>query len=62
VDHVIRLVTGRARNSLPVGEHARAATEELVRRVLGRELRDGLEAELEKTLQTTRRIYHQIEL
>lgn len=34
-DHVIRLVTGRARPELPLAEHARPAVENLVRQILG---------------------------
>ncbi len=62
LDHVIRLVTGRPRKNLPVGEHARLATERLVARILRRDLREGLEAELQLTLQDTRQLYEGIEL
>jgi len=60
LEHVIRLVTGRARKTLPVGEHARRATEELAARVLRREFPGGLEAELARTLEATRDLYSRI--
>ncbi len=60
VEHAVRLVTGRARKSLPVGEHARAATEELAARMLGRSFSGGLEAELRRRLEATRALYEHI--
>ena len=60
LEHVIRLVTGRARKTLPVGEHARRATEELAARVLRREFPGGLEAELARTLEATRELYNRV--
>ncbi|MGI9104046.1 MAG: hypothetical protein ACR2IF_16520 [Terriglobales bacterium] len=58
LEHVIRLVTGRPRKTLPVGEHARAATEELTGRVLGRKLE--LQGELRRMLLETRKIYRHL--
>ncbi|HSM79708.1 MAG TPA: hypothetical protein VLT57_18850 [Bryobacteraceae bacterium] len=55
-DHVIRLVTGRARPELPEAEHARAAVEGLVHRILQR-APDGLQAELSRTALTVREIF-----
>jgi [glutamine synthetase] adenylyltransferase / [glutamine synthetase]-adenylyl-L-tyrosine phosphorylase len=60
VEHAIRLATGRARKTLPVGEHARSAVEELVVRALGRSLPGGVEAELKRTLDATRTLYEHL--
>ncbi|HXE90539.1 MAG TPA: hypothetical protein VNK82_06200 [Terriglobales bacterium] len=60
LEHVIRLVQGRARKSLPASEQARETTERLTARLLGRELVGGLEAELERTFQGVRRVYERI--
>jgi glutamine synthetase adenylyltransferase len=60
VEHAIRLATGRARKTLPVGEHARGAMEELVARMLGRGMAGGVEPELQRTLNATRAIYTHI--
>lgn len=57
LDHVIRLVTGRARPELPEAEHAREATEKLVNRILEREPSHDLQAELEDTQSDIRRIF-----
>ena len=46
VEHVVRLVVGRARKWLPATEHARQVTESLTAQILRREFPDGLEAEL----------------
>jgi glutamine synthetase adenylyltransferase len=62
LDHVIRLATGRAGRTLPVGEHARRATEELAAHVLGRRFGGGLEPELARIQQATREAYHRIGL
>jgi glutamine synthetase adenylyltransferase len=56
-EHAIRLATGLSRSTLPVGEHARAATEELVGAFLQRRLPLGLEPELRRTMARTREIY-----
>ena len=60
LEHAIRLVTGRARKTLPVGEHARSAIEELASRMLGRSFAGGVEAELERTLSATRSMYEHL--
>jgi glutamate-ammonia-ligase adenylyltransferase len=59
-DHVIRLVTGRARPELPEAQHARAAVEKLVNRLLTREENNDLQAELERTAQRIRTIFEGI--
>jgi glutamate-ammonia-ligase adenylyltransferase len=60
LEHAVRLVTGRARKSLPVGEHARHATEELVARALGRGLAGALESELYSRMEATRTVFRHI--
>jgi glutamate-ammonia-ligase adenylyltransferase len=60
LEHVIRLVQGRARKSLPAAEQARETTERLTARLLGRELAGGLEAELERSFQGVRRVYERV--
>jgi glutamate-ammonia-ligase adenylyltransferase len=59
-DHVIRLVTGRARPELPEAEHARAAVEKLVTGILDRDPRRNLQAQLEETAVRVRKIFEQI--
>jgi glutamate-ammonia-ligase adenylyltransferase len=60
VGHVVRLVTGRARRSLPQGDHPRQASEQLASRILRRAFRDGLEKELERTYGLVRPVYEKI--
>jgi glutamate-ammonia-ligase adenylyltransferase len=60
LEHAVRLVTGRARKSLPVGGQALQATEEMVARVLKGSSPKGLEEELDRVFQGTRRIYEQL--
>ena len=60
VEHVVRIVVGRARKWLPATEHARQVTEKLVGQILGRELSGGLEAELARTCSIVRRIYQHV--
>jgi glutamate-ammonia-ligase adenylyltransferase len=57
VEHIVRLVVGRARKSLPATEHARLITEKLTAQILGREFPEGLLGELELTQQTVRAIF-----
>lgn len=57
VEHAVRLAGGRARSTLPLGENARRATEELVNAFLRRELPGGLESCLRETMARTRRLY-----
>src|SRR5262249_1739350 len=59
-DHVVRLVTGRRRKSLPVGEHQRQMSEQLVSRILRRTLREGLAQELERTYALVRPVYQKV--
>ena len=59
VEHVVRLVVGRAWKWLPPTEHARRVTEELTGRILERSL-DGLEAELERSCREVRGIYESV--
>ncbi len=60
VGHVVRLVTGRARKSLPLGDHPRRVCEQLVARILGRTFREGLERELERTYRLVRPLYQKV--
>ena len=58
-DHAVRLVTGRARPELPAAEHARRATEMLVRKSLNRTNHGDLQEELESTAVRVREIFNQ---
>ena len=58
-DHAVRLVTGRARPELPAAEHARRATEMLVRKSLNRTNHGDLQEELEATAVRVREIFNQ---
>ena len=60
VEHAVRLVTGKTRKSLPGTEHGRCATERLSARLLQREFRGGLEAELARTFTEVRSIYERV--
>jgi glutamate-ammonia-ligase adenylyltransferase len=59
-DHVIRLVTGRARPELPEAEHARGAVENLVNKILGRDLKNDLQERLNETAKQVRAIFEQM--
>jgi glutamate-ammonia-ligase adenylyltransferase len=56
-DHVIRLVTGRARPELPAAEHARTAVEKLVNQILNRDKPADLQTELNATAERVRSIF-----
>ncbi len=60
LEHAVRIATGRARKTLPVGEHAHSAVEELTTRILGRGFAEGVEAELRRTLGATRALYERL--
>jgi len=60
VEHVVRLVVGRARKWLPATEHARQVTEDLTSRILGTKWQDGLETELTRTCGEVRSIYNRL--
>jgi glutamate-ammonia-ligase adenylyltransferase len=57
VDHVVRLVEGRAQPWLPRRERACEQAEKLTAQILGRGFSQGLEAELQGTMQRVREIY-----
>jgi len=57
VEHVVRLVVGRARKWLPAAEHARQVTERLAAQILNRAFPQGLEAELEQNCRDVRNIF-----
>jgi len=59
-DHVIRLVTGRARPELPEAEHARGAVEKLVNKILGQEPGKGLQVQLNQAAERVRAIFEQM--
>ena len=60
VEHVARLVVGRAHKWLPATEHARQVTEKLPAQILRRQFPQGLEAELARTCSEVRRIYERV--
>ena len=60
VEHVVRLVVGRARKWLPATEHARQVTEDLVSRILGRQSPDGLDSELARVCEEVRGTYDKV--
>ncbi|HET7186318.1 MAG TPA: putative nucleotidyltransferase substrate binding domain-containing protein [Terriglobales bacterium] len=60
LDHAIRLVTGRRRRALPVGEQARSAIEELAARMLGGALDGDVAAQLERTSTAVRALYEHV--
>ena len=57
VEHVIRLVTGRARKWLPVAEHPRRAVQKLLWRMLGADDSFDPEMRLAEVMRQTREIY-----
>ncbi len=59
-EHVIRLVTGRNRKTVPVASEPRAACEALCSRVLKRDFPDGLTSVLRATMEQVREIYSQL--
>jgi [glutamine synthetase] adenylyltransferase / [glutamine synthetase]-adenylyl-L-tyrosine phosphorylase len=59
-DHVIRLVTGRARPELPVAEHARQVTEKMVGRILGTDTECDLQSKLRETQEQVRLLFTKI--
>ncbi len=59
-EHVVRLVTGRARKSLPATEHGREVTDSLTAKILGWEHRGGLAEELERTYGVVRGLFQKV--
>lgn len=57
-DHVIRLVTGRARPELPAAEHARNSVSELVKAIAGRNDGKDLQGELDAAARMVNVIFH----
>jgi glutamine synthetase adenylyltransferase len=57
VEHVVRLVTGRARKWLPVAEHPRRAEQKLLWRVLGADDSFDPEMRLVEVMRQTRQVY-----
>ena len=60
VEHVARLVVGRAGKWLPATEHGRKVTEKLTGQILERDFPDGLESELDRTFSKVRAIYKRV--
>jgi hypothetical protein len=60
VEHVVRLVVGRARKWLPATEHAHQVSARLASQILRREFPEGLEAELMQTCRTVRAVYERV--
>ena len=60
VEHVARLVVGRAGKWLPATEHGRKVTESLTAQILERDFPDGLENELDRTFGQVREIYERV--
>ena len=60
VEHVSRLVVGRAVRWLPGTEYGRQVAEKLTGQILEREFPEGLEAELDQTLGGVRTIYDRV--
>ena len=59
LEHLVRLVTGRARKWLPVAEHPRRAVHKLLWRVLGADDSFDPKMRLEEAMQQTREIYRE---
>jgi glutamine synthetase adenylyltransferase len=57
VDHVIRLVSGRARKVLPTAEHARETVEHLVASIMQRQFEAGLQNEMQRVFHEVRELY-----
>ncbi len=60
LEHVIRLVVGRARKSIPAGEYARRTVEQLTARIMGRSFPRGLAPEMEQTFRSVREMYNRL--
>ena len=59
-EHAIRVATGGNRATLPLGDHARRATERLASAFLGRVPGGGLEAELRRSMGRVREIFDHV--
>jgi glutamate-ammonia-ligase adenylyltransferase len=60
VEHVARLVVGRAVKWLPATEHGRKVTEKLTGQILECEFPQGLESDLDVTFERVRAIYERV--
>jgi glutamate-ammonia-ligase adenylyltransferase len=60
VEHVARLVVGRAVKWLPATEHGRKVAERLTGQILEREFPQGLESDLDGTFERVRKIYKKV--
>ena len=59
-DHIIRLVTGRARPELPDSEHARAVVEDMVHAILRLKEPGDVQQQLNRTAEKVRSIFRRI--
>jgi len=60
VDHVIRLVSGRARKTLPSAEHARQTVEQLVASIMRQQFERGLATEVQRISKEVRDLYNRL--
>jgi glutamate-ammonia-ligase adenylyltransferase len=60
LEHVVRLVTGRARKSVPASDYARETVERLTRKLLRRDFAGGLEGELTRAFTSVREVYERV--
>jgi glutamate-ammonia-ligase adenylyltransferase len=60
VEHMVRLVVGRARKWVPATEHSRRVAAELTSGVLKRQFAGGLDEELNRTLQDVRAVFDRV--
>jgi glutamate-ammonia-ligase adenylyltransferase len=60
LEHLVRIVTGRPRKTVPSAGHAREIIEQLASRMLGRSLYGNLDAELDETFGQVRAIYERL--
>lgn len=57
LDHVIRLVSGRARKALPSAEHARETVEQIVAGIMRTRFEKRLESEIQRVFKEVRELY-----
>ncbi len=60
VEHVVRLVTGQARKSLPAAGHARHMIEQVTAGILARKSSGGIDVELQSVMRRVREIYERV--
>ncbi len=60
IEHLVRVVTGRPRKTVPSGGHGREVVEQLASKILGLELYGRLDAELDETFRSVRAVYERV--